>query len=97
VEKLSMKYVPRAFRLHPSGHLEARVPMGACPHCGARHNGAFGLLADGMPPAPGDISVCIVCSGVAIFTERMHLRKPTPAEGREIARQVLIIRRERPH
>jgi hypothetical protein len=36
-------------------------------------------------PKPGDMSVCIECGFVSVFTRKMRLRVPTKAETREIA------------
>jgi len=35
-------------------------------------------------PSPGDVSICIECLNIALFTHDMALRAPTAAELREI-------------
>lgn len=56
-----------------------KVPETRCPHCGASVSGAASI-ADGSPaPAPGCLSVCIECHGLAEWTTRMTLAPLTEA------------------
>ena len=51
-----------------------------CPHCLAPHDAAF--AADGneyITPSPGDVTLCIHCAGLAVFTATKP-RKPTEEE-----------------
>lgn len=48
-----------------------------CPHCAEAMDGLEGP-ADG--PSAGDITICMRCAGIAVFTDQMTLRKPTTGE-----------------
>ena len=40
-----------------------------CPHCGAVHDRATDLTKPDAVAKPGDVSVCIKCAGVLVFTD----------------------------
>jgi len=52
----------------------------ACPHCGYLVNSAGTFDGEDFAPLPGDITMCIECTGFCIFAEDMTLRKLTPDE-----------------
>lgn len=55
-----------------------------CPHCGAQHDQAASVGARARPK-PGDVSICVKCAGVAIFTtDGAGARKATKEERAEI-------------
>jgi hypothetical protein len=54
-----------------------------CPYCGAEMNGSLAVTSDHRP-APGDVSICIDCAGVAFYGEGLRLRLPTIAERAEL-------------
>ena len=59
---------------------EEAVP---CPHCGYMTAAQMGIVMKGTPPRhcrPGDVSICINCAGLAIFTASMRQRKMTYRE-----------------
>ena len=48
-----------------------------CPHCGERMNGLAGPAGS---PAEGDVTLCVYCANISLFTEQLTLRKATPEE-----------------
>lgn len=60
-----------------------RLSSHSCPRCGHTMDCASGLSGD-RPPGPGDISLCINCGGIALYTEDLQLREPTGGEEYEI-------------
>ena len=64
-------------------HDPTKVPPATCPHCGDSQDAATGLQVP--VPSPGDLSVCIKCTGVSIYQQDMSREKwpdsvPLPAE-----------------
>lgn len=55
-----------------------------CPQCGAGLDGALGLTDDAGPKA-GDITICLECRAVSVFSDAMSLREPTPDELKKLA------------
>lgn len=52
-----------------------------CPQCGHVNDAATHLNAEPMTPAAGDVSICLYCSAVCVFTgEGYAVRLPTAAE-----------------
>lgn len=45
-----------------------------CPNCGATLNANTGCT-DGTKPEPGDISICLYCQSINIFSEHMTTLK----------------------
>lgn len=66
------------------------VPISTCRKCGRRNDCASGT--DGARPTPGDVSICIQCGEVSLFTDAFDLREPTPEEADEIARDPVVTR-----
>lgn len=60
--------------------LETKLSEDACAFCRKRVDRCSGQAK----PAPGDVTVCIGCGNVSVFTEKLKLRKPTAAELKEI-------------
>ena len=54
-----------------------------CPRCGKVNDRLSDLLGDAIPK-PGDISICIQCGHVSIFTEGLQLREPNSLESVDI-------------
>lgn len=55
-----------------------------CPWCGQLHDAATHSGSTVEVPEPGNLSLCVHCGGVAVFTGDLKLRRPTKAEQREI-------------
>ena len=49
-----------------------------CPHCHRPLNAASHL--GGATPSPGDFTICITCTKLAVFTDTLDLRLPTADE-----------------
>jgi hypothetical protein len=61
------------------------TPENVCVRCGYQQDSASDFLRKATPKA-GDVSLCMKCGHVAIFTEALTLREPTEEEGAEIRR-----------
>lgn len=55
------------------------LPETQCPHCTYKVNAATATDGDGAPK-PGDFSICIKCTAIAIFDDTLALRKLTREE-----------------
>jgi hypothetical protein len=55
-----------------------RVPEAACPYCGDKQDRATGFHT--RYPAAGDLSVCIQCGGVSVYTGETLQREPWPKD-----------------
>jgi hypothetical protein len=55
-----------------------------CLTCGEKINGAMEMQGTAAKPSPGDLSLCMYCGALAIFTSD-GIRKPTPEEAHELA------------
>lgn len=60
-----------------------------CPHCGVVNDSCTDAFGD-CAPSPGDVSVCILCSGLGIYEKDLSLRSPTDAEDAELNRDERI-------
>ena len=73
------------------------IPRHPCPYCGYVMDTTSTLVND-HSPSKGDVTICLKCSGICLFDEKMVMQKPTLAELREIKsnwvgwRQVLRVR-----
>jgi hypothetical protein len=56
-----------------------------CPECGHVLDAAEAVDDPEVRPSPGDLSICIKCSAILIFTEDMSIRLATDAELDELA------------
>lgn len=78
------------------------LPMQTCWVCGYQFDAATSLYGE-CRPRPGDLTLCLKCGELYVFTDRMGIRIPTLAEmsildnqiHREIERVQRVIRRER--
>lgn len=59
-----------------SHHLET-APV--CPDCRATLDGATGVSGI-RAPAPANVTVCVYCAAVLVFTEELDLRRATAEE-----------------
>ena len=50
-----------------------------CPYCNRAHT-AHTSLTEAARPAEGDVSLCIVCGQLGVFTAAGWVRKPSPEE-----------------
>lgn len=65
------------------------IPPRMCPSCGKLLDGAT-QLRDASEhqetPKAGDATICLYCANVAVFADDLTLRKPTPVEDKQFAR-----------
>lgn len=66
----------------------------SCSSCGKVNDRATDLVTAAKPKA-GDVSICIGCGHVAIFTAALALRDPTPQESAELLADKRIIAHQR--
>lgn len=59
-----------------------KVSPSLCPYCGYFADAASSVTENEAPPKPGDISMCLSCGGVCVFSRDLMLRAIT-AEERE--------------
>lgn len=59
-----------------------RIPERKCPHCAYVLTGTEVTSGPVSAPSPGDLSICINCADVAIFTAD-GFRLPTEAERKQ--------------
>ena len=67
------------------------IKPNTCKACGYQFDGAATIVGDARPN-PGDYSVCLKCTDVAVFDEQLNVR-PATAEEREAARTNPEVRR----
>jgi len=74
-----------------------KVPGARCTNCRRMVRAATNPF-DANTPAPGDISVCLHCGHIMVFTASLQLRNPTDAEQLDIAGdpRVIAINNTRP-
>lgn len=53
------------------------VPDANCPHCGHHVDAATDPFDPTNTPYPGDITVCLYCAGICVYTDSMALRSIT--------------------
>jgi hypothetical protein len=56
---------------------EARLPLSECPHCHYKMDCATCVDKPEELPKPDDVTICLKCGEVLVFTENMGLRLPT--------------------
>lgn len=62
---------------------EAVEQIAVCPHCGYEADRASHVDKEGgksVPPAAGDLTVCINCAGWSFYSDDLSLRIPTVEE-----------------
>lgn len=59
-----------------------RLPTTVCPECADPLDAASAAEGDHVP-TPGDVSICLNCAWVGIFTDELTLRPSTLAERSE--------------
>lgn len=65
-----------------------KLPASRCPLCGLESNAASS--PEGATPDPGDITICMHCAGLLVFTDDMRLRTATNAEIAELPRSAAL-------
>lgn len=60
-----------------------RLPTVSCPTCGKTLDAATHPTED-VSPSPGDVTICIGCQDILIFTDELGLRNVTDADIPEI-------------
>lgn len=63
---------------------EHDVTPNRCPNCTHILEEATGVTTDDAPK-PGDVTLCIYCAAVLVFTDDMMVRLPTEEESNEFA------------
>jgi hypothetical protein len=73
-----------------------RMPVSICISCG-KPNDSFTAVSDrySKRPKSGDISICLYCGHVAIYSDDLTLRELTSDEIREIAGHPLLLRAQK--
>jgi hypothetical protein len=56
------------------------VSKNRCRRCGQNNNAATNTTNEEVTPDEGDVSVCINCGEISMFTAEGKLREPTPEE-----------------
>ena len=56
-----------------------RFSPASCPSCGKKLDAATHPTED-VAPLPGDVTICLCCQDILIFTEDLGLRRPTDQE-----------------
>ena len=74
--------MPRKFKVHESVPTKPQK----CVRCKKKINRLTGLQA--RHPDEGDISICVGCGAVMIFTAEKTLRRPTPEEWRKLSAEI---------
>ncbi len=59
-----------------------KLPVQTCPACEHVLSAASSVYDDERP-RPGDMSICVECRAILVFTNRMTLRRATVDEARE--------------
>jgi hypothetical protein len=68
-----------------------RLPPQMCLSCGRLVDAASDVEGKSVPK-PGDVTICIGCAHVMVFTEDLKLREPTAQEAEEIAEDDKVAR-----
>lgn len=50
-----------------------------CPWCGAHLGRSTNTDAHAIPPVPGDLSVCLSCTGISLYGDDLQLSRATEA------------------
>jgi hypothetical protein len=69
---------------------ENRIPKQRCAACGYRMDKSTEAFGDAAPK-PGDVSICLACGAVQVFTADLTLRNPTRDEHEKFSRDQRII------
>jgi hypothetical protein len=74
----------------------ADIPQCACLDCGKNLDAAMSIFCDARPTGD-DITICMYCGHIMVFTNGLVLRNPTREEQIKIAgdKQILAIQRAR--
>lgn len=66
-----------------------QIPTQRCWRCDYEMQAATSAVGDDKP-REGDVSMCLACGAVAVFTKDLQLRKPTPSEEVEVAKHPVL-------
>lgn len=66
------------------------MPKQACRRCGYRMDQNTEAYGDDSRPSPGDVSMCLRCGALSVFTEAITLRAPTGEENESLQRDSRI-------
>lgn len=69
---------------------ETEIPKQTCPECGYEMDCTSAAVGNAKPQ-PGDLSMCLACGAASVFTEDLHMRKPTPEEAVKMASHPVLI------
>lgn len=71
--------------------MDCHVINAWCPYCGTHHDRSTNASTrENEEPGAGDVSICIRCGRIAVFTAERTLRKPTLDELNELERNAFI-------
>jgi len=73
------------------GKSQRTKPM-RCPNCGTVNDSAASVNVEKASVKPGDVSICIKCGHLAVFTERLKLRDPNDDEIKNMAGDPRLVR-----
>lgn len=78
-----------------SFEVTSAIPAQQCPFCGYKMDHASGE----RPPKKGDVSLCLKCMEISVFSDGLRMRSPTDAEMIELQRSGAwdLIERARAH
>ena len=73
-------------------HETSRVPVSRCPDCGYAMDAASPVSGNAdEEPRPGDLSVCLDCGAVLVFTNELGMRVATLREMNEAPPNLLRV------
>ena len=67
------------------------IPLQRCWRCNYKIDSTSSATGRDKPKA-GDVSMCLACGAVAIFTDDMQLREPTVTELAEVSGNPVLIK-----
>jgi hypothetical protein len=73
---------------------EHDVTPNRCPNCEHILEEATGITTQDAPK-PNDVTLCIYCAAVLVFTEDMRVRLPTEEESNELASNSELMRMQK--
>lgn len=69
---------------------ETRIPVQQCWKCGYKFDSMTCATSD-HKPKEGNVSMCIACGALAIYTKEMQLRKPTDEENAQVSNVPVLV------
>jgi len=69
---------------------DVTIPESTCINCGHVNDRAFALGAD-IRPCPGDVTICVECGHLMVFTDDLRFRNPNSDELKRFAGDPMIV------